>query len=73
MKWLPVFNPLKIMIKIDKENNYYAVMFIEGKRGVSILAKTKNYKVAKRKAIKFRNYLKEGRLLKAEKSIEKHF
>ena len=40
--------------------------------GMSVLSKTKNHDVAKRKAKKFKKYLREGRLLKPEKSIWKY-
>jgi len=60
-----------MIIKIDLENDYWIIRFIDN-NGVIILAKTKNYEVAKRKAEKFRRYLREGKLLKAEKSIEKY-
>ena len=58
------------MIKIDLKNEWYRILFLDN-GGVSILAKTKSVEVAKRKALKFGNYLKEKRLLKPEKSIWK--
>jgi len=54
----------------DDYNGYYAIMF-EDDNGCSILAKTKSGEVAERKLKKFKGYLKEGRLLRPEKSINK--
>jgi len=58
-------------IEIKRKNNHYAVMFFD-QNGMSNLAKTKNIEVAKRKALKFGNYLKQGRLLRPEKSVYKY-
>jgi hypothetical protein len=58
------------MIKIEKDRNYYAVRFYD-ENGVSNLSKVEDYKLALKKAKKFRNDLKTGKLLKAEKSAWK--
>ena len=60
-----------MIIDIEYIDGIYNVMFFDN-GGMSVLSKTKNHDVAKRKAKKFKKYLREGRLLKPEKSIWKY-
>ena len=58
----------KETIKVIKNNNVFDVIF-EDENGMSILAKTKDKDVARKKKLKFQAKLKKGVLLEAEKSV----
>lgn len=60
-----------IEIEFNDETGLYEVIFFD-ENGLSILVKTKNEKVAERKKKKYERYLKQGRLLKEEKSVWKY-
>jgi len=60
-----------IELNFDESTGAYEVIFFD-ENGFSILAKTKNEKTAQNKMKKYTRHLKEGRLLKEEKSIWKY-
>ena len=59
---------MKKIIKVIKNDNVFDVIF-EDENGMSILAKTKDKDVARKKKLKFQAKLKKGILLDAEKSV----
>ena len=60
-----------IEIDFNDLTGFYEVIFFD-ENGESTLVKTRNEKVAEKKMKKFERHLKEGRLLKPEKSAYKY-